>query len=269
MKINRLVAALRDDGFCVIADVIPARECEALRATFFERYRTRRDHIAVGPHVGLFQGVVNDAPALADRVCDERVVAVAEALLHSPVRTSFTTAIINDAGADDGELHADWPYDATHVAHMAPPYPDVAVHLTSLWALDGGDERRGGTAVIRGSHQRASNPTAADCVAPASDREEVVAVPRGGLLLLDSRLWHRRVHNGSDEPRVVVAAGYVPWWLNLEPLRPGAAALRGLWPAPGKKDFRVPLVRPDVFAGLSARAQSFFSHAVDHERASS
>ena len=266
MSVDSYVTSLKRQGFCVINGVIPPEDCRRFRDIYFDVYMARRVEVSVSPGVGLLQGGINYAPSIADYLVDDRIIQVCEALLRSPVRTSFTTAIINDAGAEDGPLHADWPFDATHVAHIRPPYPDLCLHITSLWSLSPPDQRFGGTQVIPRSHQTSTNPTAPDWrddMGQAFGAGESILGEEGSVLLLDSRVWHARVANRADAPRILFAAGYVPWWLNIEPLRPGTPVAPGLTTGPGKKDYRVPLIRKDTYAALSQRARSFFSHWVE------
>lgn len=266
MSVDSYIAALQNKGFCVINGVIPPADCRRFRDIYYDVYAGRREQVSVSPGVGLLQGGINYAPAIADYLVDDRIIAVCEALLRSPVRTSFTTAIVNDAGADDGPLHADWPFDTTHVAHIRPPYPDLCIHITSLWSLSPPDRRFGGTRVIPASHRSSTNPTASDWNQDMSreldDGQDIVG-EEGSVLLLDSRVWHARVANHADAPRILFAAGYAPWWLNIEPLRPGTPVAPGLTTGPGKKDYRVPLIRKEVYAALQPRAQSFFAHWVE------
>ncbi len=267
MSIQAAAASLFEHGYCVIENVIPPDRCEHLREVYFSVYAERKKEIEISKNVGLIQGGINHAPEIADYLVDERVISVCERVLRSPVRTSFTTAIINDAGADEGPLHADWPFDHTHAAHVRSPYSsDLCLHITSLWSLSPPDDKLGGTSVVPGSHRSSTNPTAADWredMRSSFGPSETILGELGSVLLLDSRVWHARAPNVSSQPRILFATGYVPWWLNVDVLRPGAPVFPGLEAGGDKKDYRVPLIRRETIAALSPRTRQFFAHWVE------
>ncbi len=267
MSVQTAAESLAENGYCVIDKVIPPAQCERFREVYFSIYTARKSELEISKGVGLLQGGINYAAEIAEHLVDERVISVCESALRSPVRTSFTTAIVNDAGADEGPLHADWPFDHSHVAHVRSPYSsDLCVHITSLWSLSPPDDKLGGTYVVPGSHRSATNPTAQDWRADMRDGYgpgQTILGELGSVLLLDSRVWHARAQNTSSQPRVLFSTGYVPWWLNVDVLRPGAPAFPGLVGSSDKKDYRVPLIRRDTVAALSPRAKQFFSHWVE------
>lgn len=113
------------------------------------------------------------------------------------MRISFTTATINEPGNARGEWHADWPFNQRNAGCLPAPYPDVVMHMTTIWMLSDFSVATGGTLVVSGSQRMNNNPTGANSWHPYTPYPtEVKAVGKAGsLLLLDSRLWHANLNN--------------------------------------------------------------------------
>ena len=81
-------------------------------------------------------------------------------------------------------------------------------------------------------------------------------------MLLDSRLWHCVATNHSDEPRVAMNIGYVPWWLNLEPTREGSPEYTAMVVETQGKPNRTPVIPGLVFESLPEDVKPLLRHWV-------
>ena len=263
MSIDEALLHIKVDGFCILDGVIPAdkvgavpRSIEATvgssgRTTLVKGAKTRK-------------GLIAHDQSLAGYLADERVLDIAEALLGPHVRISMTTAAINFPGNERGTWHADWPFNQHNAGHVPMPYPDMLMHLTTIWMLTPFTAETGGTFVVPGSHRCRTNPTGDNGVDPAAPypTEMQIRGDAGSVVLFDSRLWHAVAPNRSDGPRVGVPVRYAPWWLNLDILMPGSRERARMVEESGLRENEVPPIPPDIFAALPEKAKPLFRHWV-------
>ena len=263
MKQQQLLQRLRTDGWCVIEDVIPAEQVDGVRQQVEQSVAEHRDPQAPAG-IGHVSGFIRVDQSLAPYLAAPPMLALAEAMLGSHVRISFTSATINYSGNARGGWHADWPFNQNNAGHIPAPYPDAVMHLTTLWMLAPFTADNGGTLIVPGSHRSNNNPTGDNGVDPmAPYPSEMQAVgPAGSVLVLDSRLWHATAPNSTEQPRVSVVVRYAPWWLNTQVLLPGSADRLHMVDAVGAKENKVPPVPPEVFAALPEEAKPLFRHWV-------
>jgi len=181
------------------------------------------------------------------------------------VRISFTTAIINNPGNSRGGWHSDWPFNQNNAGHIPAPYPDVAMHLTTIWMLSSFSPKTGGTLIMPESHRASNNPTGDNGVDPlAPSPSEIQATgDAGSVLIFDSRLWHATATNHGDSPRVGVAVRYAPWWLNLDVLMPGSVDRSRMVDEAGAENPQQAPVPKEVFAGLPDDVKPLYRHWVE------
>ena len=191
MQLARLLQHLKLDGWCVLEGVIPADQIEHVRHSVEATVAAHRNPTAP-PGIGHLPGMINFDQSFAPFLADENLLALVGAMLGPHPRISFTTGTINHLGNERGGWHADWPFNQNNAGHIPAPYPDVTVHLTTLWMLAPFTEENGGTLLVPGSHRSPNNPTGDNGVDPlAPYPTEVNACgPAGSVLVLDSRLWH-------------------------------------------------------------------------------
>ena len=260
-----LLDQLRRDGYGVVPDVIPTEECTSIRESVIRTVQDQRSHYPAAPkNVGFTPGLINHDQSFATYLASEQLLRPIEELLGHHSRISFTSAIINEPGNDRGKWHADWPFNQRNAGHIPVPYPDAVMHITTLWMLSSFTTENGGTLIRPGSHRQSTNPTAGDdAQAMRSFPDEInVTGPAGGVLVMDSRLWHATAPNRTDSPRVALAVRYAPWWLNLEVLRPESDERKRMCDEAGRTDNIVPSVRPDVYARLPQDVQTLYRHWV-------
>ncbi|MAG35775.1 MAG: phytanoyl-CoA dioxygenase [Dehalococcoidia bacterium] len=262
-RVEEKVARLRLDGWCVLEDVIPPDKADAVRASVESTATTHGsvDDRGVATRKGLLAFDQSFAPYLAD----QRLLGIAEQLLGPHFRVSFTTVHMNLPGNTRGHWHADWPFNQQNAGHVPAPYPDVVMHLTTLWMLSPFTEENGGTFVVPGSHRSPNNPSGDNGVDPYEPypTEMQAEGEAGSVLLFDSRLWHATAPNRSDRPRVGMPVRFAPWWLNLNVLRPGSPDRSRLLAETGRGENEGALVPPAIYDGLPATVKPLFQHWVE------
>jgi ectoine hydroxylase-related dioxygenase (phytanoyl-CoA dioxygenase family) len=267
------------DGFCVIENVIPADKIDDVRKQVVqvqsehaadseeEMKKTRsRGHRIGNKGVGNLRQVINHTQSFAPYLADRRIMDLAEDLFGSYVRISCTDCVINYPGNDRGYWHADWPFNQTNASHVVAPYPDVTMHLSTIWMLTSFTAENGGTLAIPGSHRSARNPSGGDMEEVDRDApyptEMHVTGPAGSVFVGDSRLWHSVATNLSDAPRVAMIVRYAPWWLNLNPTMIGTPEHTQMVVETGGKNYEMELIRPDVYEKLPDNVKPLYRYCV-------
>ena len=248
-------------GFCILPEVIPPQRVADIRDEVLAVVAAHRQESAP-PQIGFVPGLINHTRCFAPHLVEPRLAALLAASLGAHLRISFTSAIVNEPRNQRGAWHADWPFNQTNAGHIPAPYPDLRMHVTTLWMLSSFSAENGGTLVVPASHRRSSNPTAdTECDVHRRLPEETrITGEAGSVLVMDSRLWHATAPNQTQEPRVALAIRYAPWWLNLEVLRPESAERQRMCKESGRDDNRVPSVPDAVYAQLPAEVQPLFQH---------
>ena len=279
MNIPEIVSLIEQDGYCVVENVIPADRVGELRKQVVAAQRAHHEHaeaelaktrarghrIGVAG-VGLLKQVINATQCFASYLAEQRILGVMEHFFGDFVRISCTDCVINNPGSERGYWHADWPYNATNSTYVKAPYPNVMMHLSSIWMLTRFGEDNGGTFVVPGSHRLKNNPAsgeiaAIDKEAPHSDQRQVTGAA-GSVMLYDSRLWHAVAPNHSADPRVALSVRYAPWWLNLTPTMRGTPDHERMVLETGGKNYDAIPIRRDVFDRLPENVKPLFRHWV-------
>jgi ectoine hydroxylase-related dioxygenase (phytanoyl-CoA dioxygenase family) len=276
------VAELREVGYTVVPDVIPASELASIRDEVVAAQRRHHDDAeaelarirARGHRVGakgvrLLKQVINVTQCFAPYLAAPRIMGTATALFGDFVRISCTDCVINLPGNERGYWHADWPYNATNSTHVQAPYasqPDAIMHLSSIWMLTEFTAANGGTFFVPGSHGKRDNPagetlTGLDRDAPHPQERQALG-SAGSVLLYDSRMWHAVAPNLSDEPRVALIVRYAPWWLNLTPSLEGTPDHQRMVLATGGKSYDAALVQREVYDKLPEPVKPLYHHMV-------
>jgi ectoine hydroxylase-related dioxygenase (phytanoyl-CoA dioxygenase family) len=278
MTVDYIVGLLKVNGWCVIEDVIPAEEVASIRDAVCRQVaeqREERERLLTGARadghrvgsagLGCAQDIVSTVPAIAARLADRRLVGAAETFFGPHVRISSTSAIVTNPNNEPGSWHADWPFNQRIAAHLPAPYPDVVIHLSSLFMLSEFSAETGATLIVPGSHRCPDNPSGDNGVDPDAPYPKAIHVTGrpGGVFLYDSRLWHRAPINRSDRPRVAVSCRYAPWWLNLQVRRSGSPDHMSIVVETRGRDNAVPLLSPQTYASLPPEAKPLFRHWVN------
>jgi len=218
--LQRAVAALQEDGFVVIDDVVDHAHLDRLRERMSEDLAKIRA-LPVVPHNFVWGNIQQNPPPDADLVfrdvvANPFVCQVTRALLGSGAFNECLTGNTNVPGSGLQPVHVDegqlWPN--LNVAH---PPSRLVVNL----ALSGTTEQNGAIELWPGTHLDPHMVIGDNIRVP----EELVAARRavrgpllgatrkGAVLIRDMRLWHRGRPNHSAETRFMIAMIHnVAWY---------------------------------------------------------
>ncbi len=264
-------ARQRDDllsqGYCVIENVIPRDKLDHVRE---EVQRDVWAHTVLDRPKGYVPGFLRFNQSLVPYLGSAHVLGFAESIFGPHVRISMFTGSVNAPGLPRGPLHSDWPFNQKSQAHIPAPYSDQLLHLVTFWMLTDFTADNGATIVVPGSHKRDSNPTAGeiDPEQPQPDEARLVG-SAGSVAIVDARVWHAEAPNQGDQERVAVIARYAPWWLNLDPLRPGTIDHEDIVERNNGSDSRVPPLPQSIYERLPTAAKPLFKHSVAWDSPSS
>jgi hypothetical protein len=263
MNFEKSLFHLRTDGWCVVPDVIPTADVEAIRKSVDLTVAENRNPNAPAG-IGHLPTIIAYNQTFAKYLAAPSIMELVNAMLGEHVRISFTTGTINYPGNERGGWHADWPFNQRNAGHIPAPYPDATFHLTSLWMFSPFTDENGGTLVVPGSHRASNNPTGDNGIEALTPYPTEINAngTAGSVLLFDSRLWHASAPNRSQEPRVSVVVRYAPWWLNLEVLRPGSVERQQIVDAEGGKENELPPIPAESFEKLPDDVRPLFRHWV-------
>jgi len=261
-EIETALATLARDGFCVLKGVIPPDEIAAVRESVGNSVRK---HSSLPPPQGYVTGFLRVDQSYAKYLAEPRLMAIIDRLFGDFARISVLTGAINGPGMKRGIMHADWPYNQNHKARIRAPYPDVMTNMVTMWMATDYTLENGGTIVIPGSHKRDHSPFkggAQDPMKPFPGEVQLTG-KAGDVGLFDARTWHSIAENRTPDERIGFIVRYAPWWLNLQPLRPGTLDRRQIVDANDGSDAKVEPVPLEVYQRLPAEVQALVYHMVD------
>ncbi|RSL90275.1 hypothetical protein CEP52_014625 [Fusarium oligoseptatum] len=215
------VSIIQRDGIVVIEDVVDHDHLDQINNILSreseELYNDNSTHFNFGAHTRN----ISQPPPLAKELLFDDIWAnpftnaiSANILGPNPVvnYANGNCALKSEARQ---EVHGDVAY-----AHLEFPYGIVA----NYYLVDT-DFENGATEIWIGSHR---NTTMADHIGehkPAI-REECLEerrktrppiqpkIKKGSVVIRDIRLWHAGMPNHTDQPRIMLAFGIVPWYFN-------------------------------------------------------
>lgn len=211
------VAALRTDGYVVLADVIDHDHLDLLRERMTADSQTllaAQKWGGAGRVAGhLQQGPPPFAPyVFRDVVANPFAIQVTHAILGDGLYNRFYNGNANCPGSGVQPLHADGPHLWQNVAQTHPPV-SLIVNITLVDAT----EENGATEIWPGTHML---PVNGQHIAPEVEAQRREICPpvraltrKGSLLIRDMRLWHRGVPNHSDTIRHMIAQIHQISWL--------------------------------------------------------
>jgi phytanoyl-CoA dioxygenase PhyH len=261
VNLEALRSQFLTDGYCCIENVVPVERVEEIRES------VARDvwaHSWLERPTGYVPGFLRVNQSLAPYLASEAVLGLVRRFFGPHVRISMLTGTVNAPDIPRGALHADWPYNQASAAHIPAPYPDCILHIVTFWMLSDFTTEGGGTIIVPGSHRRSDHPRPGSEIDPTQPYpgERQLLGNAGTVALLDARMWHAVAPNRTDRERVAVIVRYAPWWLNLDPLRPGTLDRQEIVEAQNGKDSQVPPLPRDVFENLPADVKPLLRYSV-------
>ena len=230
--VAREVAAIREQGFAVVPDLVSPGDIAVMRRALaphldalllgrndFEGHCTQRVYSLVGV-----------APIFAKLVEHPRVLAICEAFLEPNYLLTASQAIQILPDETPQPFHTD-------DAFYGIARPREAVSVSTIVALDAFTRENGATQVVPGSHRwgdadvdgllaRIDIETVPDAeripkpAGPLPDhlrgRVEDVVMPAGAAIVFLGTLVHRGGENRSDRPRLALSNQYCQPWARTQ-----------------------------------------------------
>ena len=264
MTAEETLLELRLHGWCLIDNVIPKSEVDAVRrsieATAGEYERDGEDTVNI-------PDVLNVVQSFAPFLAHEAMLEPLRVLWGPHIRLRTAKGFVAKPGCERGGLHADGPYIQGAAVKMNAPYQDFIAKVTAVWMLSPFTAENGATYVVPGSHRTSDNSTGG-LELPIPYPSEVHATgAAGSVVLFDSRLWHASGANDSDENRVGLVLTYFPWWLGQDPsMPPGTPERERLKEETGLDDDQLgagtALLPVEVYADLPEDVKPLLRHWV-------
>ena len=223
------VIQLREEGWCVLDNVVPADVVDAVRE---EVETSEADYNEFRKEHGVWgRNVISFMPKFAAHLANERLLTTIQQLLGPQVRISQTEYKIRPPHYElVRAYHSDFPYDLNQKWHIPQPFPSAVIGITTLWMLSEFTTENGGTWIVPKTHVDLRNPRGkADNIGDRNpiDGEMQAVGSAGSVLIMDSRIWHSNAENPSAGKRTAVVVRYAPWWLNLELFGANTATIPG------------------------------------------
>jgi ectoine hydroxylase-related dioxygenase (phytanoyl-CoA dioxygenase family) len=206
-ELSQAKANLREDGWCVVRDVLTPKETgEALDRLWLAAEESRRRGVdtfmpALDPNPGNIRifNLLDIDPVFRDLIRHPRALALVTSLLGETFLISNFTANIARPGARSMPLHSD----------QALVTPEPWLHpwaMNIIWCLTDVRFENGATLFLPGSHrytQRTQLPPD-----PLS-RMKPFEAPAGSIIAMEGRVWHTSGANiTQDEDRALLFGYY-------------------------------------------------------------
>lgn len=206
MDIHAHLEAIKTKGFSVIANLVSEnliRQIKSELSPYLQKSLMGRNNFE-GFDSERVYALLDKAPAVAELVEHETILAILDQLLSPTYLLSANLAINVHPGETPQPFHAD---------HASLPERDRTLTngISVIWALDDFTNTNGATEVLPGSHLwQEQQPT---------ESEELIKVemPAGSALVFHGSLYHRGGPNRSDTTRLAITPQYCqPWLRQLE-----------------------------------------------------
>lgn len=188
-------ANLREQGFCILEQLISDDEFAALRerlVTVAEQERAAGTAFIYDNDSQRVFSLLNKGPEFEKIVRHPVILELMEEVLDYNFMLSSTHANIAGPGGASMYLHADQTF-------ARPPWPPYALVANSMWMLDDFTAENGATRIVPGSHLLGRQP---DYSAGEGNIEATpVVAPAGSVMVFDGRLWHQTGPNITTNQR--------------------------------------------------------------------
>ncbi|KAI8199805.1 hypothetical protein K4K52_008644 [Colletotrichum sp. SAR 10_76] len=256
--VGAAVSILQRDGIVVINDVVDPAHCDNINDLLSKESEAlatdNSTHFNFGAHTrNISQPPPLDVDYLYSDIWANRFTnkIISNVLGPNPV-VSYVNGNTALPSADNTrqEVHADVAY-----AHVNYPFGLVA----NYYLVDT-DVENGSTEVWIGSHRDTSMEDHIGVNKPAikdeclEERRKYMPpiqprIKKGSVVIRDIRLWHAGMPNRSSVPRIMLAIGYTPWYMNSRPkvtLPVAAKELVTQWETDTGVTYRVDFVEGDL-----------------------
>ena len=135
-----------------------------------------------------------------------------------------------------------------------------------MWMLTDFTVENGATIIVPGSHRKSDHPRTNGVLDPKQplEGEQRLLGKAGSVGIFDTRMWHAIAPNVSSEDRVSVIVRYAPWWLNLDPLRPGTIDRQDIVDAHKGRESPVPGIPVELYERLPESLKPLVHYCVEN-----
>ena len=227
-KLMEACAALRQEGYVVLNDIVAPTHLATLRDRMLEDLATilAREDAPFNFNAGNVQ---QDPPPFPpylfqDVLLNDLVIQVTKAMLGSGVKNNFYSGNTALPGERTQPVHPDVPQLWPDLESATPPFGYVVnIPVVDMTPENGSTELWPGT-----HHDTTLSEDKGDIKVPveALERRRTSYPPVqpslrcGGVLIRDIRLWHRGMPNRTPAPRPMIAMiHWIRWWNDKERIR--------------------------------------------------
>ena len=196
---------LDEDGYVVLEGVIGPALLAELRGRIFELFDAEGEHAGsefrTEEHAQRLANLVDKGAVFRRAIAMPDVLAGVQHVLGPALKLSSLNARSADPHSDAGQpLHVDMAAIADERGYWV---------CNTIWMLDDFTLDNGATRLIPGSHTWRKRPqdVLADPSAPHPD-EILLTGPAGGVVVMNSHLWHGGTANRTGAPRLAMHAFY-------------------------------------------------------------
>ncbi len=210
--VSRIVATIKERGYCVVPFVITPEKADETRAALeqlLEDEMTADIRAAKTQRVG---GIVYKHPIFAELLQNPLIIKIWQSFLDDDdIVCSTWSANTSYPGYDAYQWHADYPY-----WWINEPWPLDRVCGQTILLLDDFTEENGGTGFMPDSHLKGHMPPA-EWKTHWPQEAEILTGIRGSALVFHGALWHSARPNRSDKARSALLGMYTrPFFLQME-----------------------------------------------------
>ncbi len=217
-EVDKILAAIADDGACIALNVLSHELCDALIGDFQSHLDALdwgtdelgyRDNF-YGEQTKRLHGLFSKSSRMAEVLTNPLFISLAERMfvdsgLANDVRLSNTELMVLNKDQDVQEFHTDaasWH----HVQHLEKS-SGKEILISANCALTDFTETNGATRVVPGSHLWP------EARAPEADEICLAVMPKGSALMYTGNALHSGGANGEDAARFGLYLGYIVSWL--------------------------------------------------------
>ena len=210
--VSRIVAQIRERGYCVVPAVISREKADAARAAL-ERLLAEETTDAIrAAKTQRVGGIAYKHPIFAELLEIPLILKIWQTFLDDDdIICSTWSANTSYPGYDGYHWHADYPY-----WWINQPWPLEKVCGQTILMLDDFTAENGGTGFVPNSHLKGHMPPA-EWKTRWPPEAEILTGPRGSALVFHGALWHTARPNRSDKARSALLGMYTrPFFLQME-----------------------------------------------------
>ena len=201
MDLGKVTQALRQDGYCVVEDVLSPALVAELRAAMYRAQKrivaeVGEERLRRAGETGVLRLMMKFEPVCLRLLEVPEMLAVVDhhlgntAILHLQNGFILPSSGAPERGLFQSTFHRDFP-------RVLNGY---LMSLNTFFALDDFSAANGATWVVPGTHQREARPPDAEL-----ERSAVCVECRAGaMIVFDSTLWHCGGRNTSGKDRLAV-----------------------------------------------------------------